>query len=54
VGVLADAHGYASRGDGKTFSFSSALGSVIVAIGAVDAVVFVVFAQSIPSNLQES
>ena len=54
MGVLADSCGYASRGDGKTFPFSLALGSVIVAVGAVAVVVLVVIVQCIPSNSQES
>ena len=54
MGILADAYGYTLRGDGKTFPFSLALESVIVAIGAVAVVVFVVIVQCIPSNLEES
>ena len=52
--VLADAYGYALHGDGKTFLFSLAMGSVVVVVGTVTDVVFVVIVQWIPSNSKES
>ncbi len=54
MGILADAYGYTLRGDGKTFLFSLAMGSVIVVVGAVAVVVFIVIVQCIWSNLKES
>ena len=41
MGVLADAYGYTSHGNGNTFLFSLALGSVIFVVSAVAVVIFV-------------
>ncbi len=54
MGVLADACGDALHGDENTFLFSLALGSIIVVVGTFTVVVFVLIAQCILSNLEES
>ena len=53
MGFLADAYGYTLCGNGNTFLFSSALGSVIVVISAVAVIVFVIIIQCIPSKWKE-